>query len=66
MVLAIVLISWAVASVLTAVLFAAIGRGAAREDEALGYTGPELRTVPEPPADEPTDAREAVTNSASR
>jgi hypothetical protein len=47
MVLAIILISWAVVSVLTAVCFAAIGRGAFREDEALGYTAQEGRAASE-------------------
>jgi hypothetical protein len=43
MVWMLVLVSWAGASVLTAVLFAAVGRGALREDRDLGYEDRALR-----------------------
>ena len=40
-----IVLGWAVLATLTAVVFAAVGRNARREDEALGYTGHEP-TVP--------------------
>jgi hypothetical protein len=70
MVWVIVLSSWAAAAVLLAVLFAAVGRSGLREDQALGYTGPEIPSAPVQHA-VPGDgadlaAAEVVTNSVSR
>jgi hypothetical protein len=41
MVWILVLVGWLAASVVMAVLFAAIGRSALREDQALGYVEPD-------------------------
>jgi hypothetical protein len=46
MVWILVLVSWVAASVVTAVLFAAVGRAALREDRDLGYLEPEAGVVP--------------------
>jgi hypothetical protein len=73
MVWMLVLVSWVGASVLTAVLFAAVGRGALREDQDLGYLEPAAGVVPAGNPDPERAAspaepvrRELVRSSATR
>lgn len=56
-----ILAGWAVLAVLAAVLFAAVGRSALREDEALGYTGVEPLAGPQDDARDQASASAAAT-----